>query len=101
MFEENFLQTFFLFQEITDFGITGNLSGYPSGYPLSRLENLENFYLDVKATRLTEVSLRHIDNLKNIKNAFIPKSNLAGLSQNAIYNDFDNDAPFLNRCLNF
>lgn len=73
---------FFHFQEITDFGITGN----GQGYPMSRLENLQKFDLFAKSDGITDESLRHISGLKNIKQVNIPRSKSVSLSKNPIFN---------------
>lgn len=58
------------FQNITDFGITGNAEGYP----ISRLTNLEKFDLYAKSDGITDSSIQLIERLKSIKKVNIPRS---------------------------
>lgn len=76
---------FFVFKDesfITDFGITG----YPDGFPMSRLEKLEKFELLTNTDGITDASVRHIESMKSLKQVAIRKSNNAKSSNNPIFN---------------
>lgn len=57
--------SYFLQEEphITDFGITG----FPEGYPMSRLDKLEIFELLTDTDGITDTSVRHIEGMKSLK----------------------------------
>lgn len=81
--------------KITDFGITGSCNGYP----LSRLENLEEILIDVKACEITDESLRQIESSKNIRKAFIPRSAIIKSSKNPIFRYLVPVKKYANKCL--
>lgn len=49
--------------KLTDFGITGN----PSGFPMSRLKNLKKLKLMFNMEKITDESIKLIENMGSLK----------------------------------
>lgn len=66
---------------ITDFGITG----YPNGFPMSRLKKLKKLKLYINPENITDASIKHIESMANLSSVFICKSKTMEAFTNPIF----------------
>lgn len=60
--------------QLTDYGLTGKRYGYKTAESVIRLKNLEKLYVKGRLNRFTDVTLRHLSQLKNLRILHLKKS---------------------------